>query len=297
MIKLRSFIFILFVVVFVTPGFSGSRWPVTRTSPGDTNTMNSGFSFGFNMGAYFASPYQANFYNGNPGNVDSIGLIFSNYYYTQEIRQALNDTFRLLELPQKMSYQPALQFGFYVKYSFSKQLGAFAQFNYAKLKANDVFTMGIGPDPSYLTFDEIRTYPIWGTEERIYIDLGVSKTFETSKTVQVFLEGGLNINNTRVKEHKINIESLEYSLINIYGNSPYVPNTQMQTYETRLGGLGIGVFATTGLRFVFNDKVSLDPGVSLYWSQANLEGYQAYRPQYSVFVRLCYHSLSSLSGN
>jgi len=296
MIKLRSFIFIFIALFFVQISYSRPSESGKEPFPGDTNQYNTGFSFGFNMGAYFANPTQGNFYNGSSGNVDSIGLVMSNYYMVEDIKRELNNTFRLLELPTAMHYQPAMQIGFYVKYSFSRQLGAFMQFNYAKLKAKDVFTLGIGPDPSYLTFDNIQTFPIWGTEERIYIDLGVSKTFETSQWVHVFLEGGLNINNTRVKEHKIAIGSLEYSLINVYGNSPYVPNTQMQTYETRLGGLGIGAFATTGLRFVFNEKVSLDPGVSFYWSKANLEGYSAYRPQYSVFVRLCYQNLSSLTG-
>jgi hypothetical protein len=263
--------------------------------PGDTNRLNSGFSFGINMGAYFANKYNGNFYNGADGNVDSMGLVFNNYYYIQDIQRALNDTFRLLELPMEMAYQPALQFGFYVKYSFSNQLGVFMQFNYAKLKAKDVFTVGLGPEHTYLSQDDIVTYPIWGTEERIYIDLGVSKTFETSKTIQVFVEGGLNINNTRVKEHKIAIANLEYSLINIYGDSPYVPNTQMQTYETRLGGLGVGAFASGGLRFLFSNKISLDPGFAFYWTKTNLEGYPAYHPQYTVFLRLCFQRLSDLS--
>lgn len=296
MTNFRSFIIILLATLFVQTAYSRSAEWGKDPYPGDTNKLNSGFSFGFNMGAYFANAYQGNFYNGASGNVDSIGLVFSNHYYTMDIRAELNDTFRLLELPAQMKYEPALQFGFYVKYSFSKQLGAFMQFNYAKLKAKDVFTMGIGPDLSGQAFDDIREYPIWGTEERIYIDLGVSKTFETSDQVQVFLEGGLNINNTRVKEHKIAIGSLEYSLINIYGTSPYIPNTQMQTYETRLGGLGIGAFATTGLRFIVSDKLSLDPGFSLYWSKANLEEYSAYRPHYTVFVRLCFQNLSALTS-
>lgn len=294
--KLTIFAFIAVTLFFLQTPLAAQAGSERPPVPGDSVRLNSGFSFGINMGAYFANGFHGNFYNGAAGNVDSIGLIFTNYYYTQDIRKELQDTFRLLELPTGMKYQPAMQFGFYVKYSFDRQLGAFLQFNYAKLKAKDVFTLGVGPEASYLTFDDIRTYPIWGTEERIYIDLGVSKTFETSKNVQVFLEGGLNINNTRVKEHKIQIGSLEYSLINIYGDSPYIPNTQMQTYETRLGGIGIGAFATAGLRFVFNDKISLDPGFSFYWSKANLEGYSAYRPHYAVFVRLCYQSLSALTG-
>jgi hypothetical protein len=271
----------------------------THYLPGDTSKTNTGFSFGLNMGAYFGNKYQANFYNGSSGNVDSINLFFGNRNYWEPVarNEFGTDTLRLLELPTDMHYQPAMQIGFYIKYNFSNNLGAFIQFNYCKLTAKDVFTLGIGPEPTYLTFDNIQAFPIWGKEERIYIDIGVSKTFETSKYVQLFIEGGLNINNTKVKEHKIQVGSQEYSLINIYGNQAYVPNTQLQTYETHLGGLGIGGFATGGLKFLFNNKISLDPGFSFYWTKANLEGYSAFRPQYTVFVRFCFQNLFSSSNN
>jgi hypothetical protein len=267
--------------------------------PGDSTKSNTGFSFGLNMGAYFGNKYQASFYNGLPGNIDSMNLIFSNKYYRDDIYREFNgvDTVRLLELPTDMHYQPAMEIGFYIKYNFSNNLGAFIQFNYCKLTAKDVFTLGIGPEPTYLAFDNIQTFPIWGKEERIYIDIGVSKTFETSKYVQLFIEGGLNINNTKVKEHKIQIGSLEYSLINIYGDQSYVPGAQIQTYETHLGGLGIGGFATGGVKFLFNNKISLDPGFSFYWTKTNLEGYSVFRPQYTVFVRFCFQNLFTSSNN
>ncbi len=291
---LRLFL-ILTVLLFSTGSILSAN--TENGWPGDSLRKNTGFIFGINMGAFWAHKYQAGFYNGSPGNVDSIGLIFSNYYYKEDIRRELNDTFRLLELPADMRYQPAMQVGFYVKYNITPTTGAFIQFNYSKVKTKDVFTMGIGGEPQYLTFDDIRMYPIWGSEERIFIDIGFSQTFPVDKIFQPFLEAGVNFNNTRVIENKIAINNLEYSLINVYGNSPYIPNTQMQVYETRLGGLGVGGFASAGFRMVFSKNISLDPGFTFLWNKANLEGYGAYKPHYSVWMRFCFQNLFGNSGS
>lgn len=297
MIKLKTLCLFITILIFSARTFATPTNFELRTHPGDSTRNNKGFIFGINMGAFFANKFHAGFYDGSPENVDSMGLVFTNYYYLQDIKRELSDTFRLLELPQNIKFQPAMQVGFYVKYNFDNNFGVFMQFNYAKLKAKDVFTMGIGPDPSYLTFDNIQMFSIIGTEERINIDIGVNKTFETSKTIQLFLEGGLNINNTRIKEHKIYIGSKDFSLINIYGTTPYAQNTQQQTYEPRLGGLGIGAFAGGGVRFVFNNKISLDPGFTFFWAQAKHVGYTAYKPHYAVYLRFCFQNLFGSSDN
>jgi len=256
---------------------------------GDT-LYSTGFSFGLNMGAFWANKYQANFYNGSNVNDDSINLVFGNKYYLNEITAALNDTFHNVQLPAEMHYQPAMLIGFNIKYNMTHNLGVFLQFNYQALRAKDVFTMDLGP-PGVYHQDSSLICPIWGKEDRYNIDLGISKDFSLSKNIAIFAEGGMNINYTKVKEHKIAIGSLEYSLINIYGNQPYIPNTQMQTYTMHLGGWGIGGFVNAGVRLIFNNHVSLDPGASFYWSQIKLKGYTAYRPHFAVFVRLSYQNL------
>ena len=270
---------------------SKSLWykPTTLSPMG--RPSYTGFYFGLNIGALWANKYQANFYNGASGNVDSIGLVFNNYYYREDIRRELNDTFRLLELPTEMRYKATYQIGFYIRYNFVRNSGIFIQFNYAKLEAKDFFTMGIGGTPQYLTFDNIQLFPIWGKEERIYIDIGGSQTFPLDKVLGLYMEAGLNINNTRVLENKIAIGSLEYSLINIYGTTPYIPNTQMQTYQVHLGGLGIGAFLSAGLRANFDKNISLDLGGTFHWNNANLEGYERYRPHAGAYLRLCFRKL------
>lgn len=260
----------------------------SETLPEDSIKQGIGLHYGINIGAFWANDYQANFYSGIPGNIDSIGLIFSNPYYCEQIKRELNDTFRLVELPGKMNYEPAIQIGFYTAYNYTESMGIMLQFNYTKLRAKDVFLLGIGAQPTYLTFDELQTYPVWGVEERINIDAGITKTFNSGNNTNLFLEGGLNFNNTKVKEHKILVGSQEFSLINIYGDSPYTPNTQLQTYAIRLGGLGYGGFINGGIKFLVNEKFSLDIGGGFMWSKINLQGYSRNNAHYSIFTRLCF---------
>jgi len=290
---IKIFLVITCLCTFTLQYASGQNNPYGKVR-GDT-LYSTGWSFGLNMGAYFANKYQANFYNGSNQNVDSINYIFGNYYRLNEIKAALGgDTFRLLELPAAMHYKPAVMIGFFGKYNMTHNFGIFLQCNYQSLKAEDAVTIALGPAQSYqLKWDSIILCPIWGKEDRMNIDLGLSKDFVLDESVHVFAEAGMNINYVHVKEHKIAIQSFEESLINIFGDQPYVPNTQMQEYTVRLGGWGMGGFLSGGFRFIFNNHVSLDPGATFYWNEVKLLGYTAFRPNFTVFARLSYQNLVS----
>lgn len=283
----KHFLLLAFIMGMLTTAITAQNNPYGKVR-GDT-LYSTGWSFGLNLGAFWANKYQAGFYNGHSGNMDSINLIFTNHYYLQEIKRELNDTFRLMELPMDMRYQPAMLIGFTVRYSMTHNFGIMLSCNYHSLKAKDVFTMALGPGAA--AFDSLLLCPIWGKEDRMHIDLGLSKDFVIDDGINFFLEGGMNVNYSKVKEHKIAIRSLEYSLINLYGNQAYIPNTQLQEYNVHLGGWGIGGFVNAGFRLVFNNHVSLDPGATFYWTRANLEGYSAYKPHFSVWVRLSYQNL------
>jgi hypothetical protein len=290
--KKRSVKYTALICLFITlfSGAFGQNNPYGKVK-GDS-LYSTGWSFGLNMGAYFGSKYQANFYNGSSLNIDSMNLVFGNKYYREEIERLYNtDTVVLLELPADMHYQPAMMIGFFVKYNMTTNLGVLLQFNYQKLTAKDVFTMIPGPALNYLTWQDIHVYPIWGKEERMNIDLGISKDFVLGESVHFFAEGGMNINYVKVKEHRIAIEGLDYSLINIYGDQPYVPGMQQQTYNVHIGGWGMGAFLNAGFRLIFNNRVSLDPGAAFYWSQIKLKGYTAFKPHFAAYVRLSYQNL------
>jgi len=280
-------LFVSFVIVFLLavdiPAFA------LQTSD-DSTAQNRSWSFGINCGAAFANKYQANFYNGAEGNENEISLIFSNQYYRDEISQVINDTFSIYGMPTGMKYKPAFCVGMYIKKNFNNHFGAFVQFNYSKFTAEDLFTLKIGATSPSQAFPNLKNYPIWGKEDRINIDIGASYEFPLDEKIFGFVEVGFNLNNTKVRENKIAIENLEYSIINLYGNQYYIPNTQLQEYPVRQGGIGLGAFLSPGVKFQFSEHVAVDLLGSIYWAKINLMHYNTFRLHYNVMLRFVFSS-------
>jgi len=247
------------------------------------------WDLGLNFGLYWPSKFHAGFYDGSSQNVNNINYVLNNQYWHDEIKNALNaaDDFYLRELPTNMRYTVAFQIGMYFRKTFDNYTGFSLQFDYSKLTASDFFTLEVDPQPSIGKEPDIRIYPIWGIEDRINIDLLFSKYFKTnSKMIVPFFEGGLNINSSLVKEHKIQIENLTYSLVNVYLNGGYIPGSGQNTYKVQQGGIGWGVSAAAGVKLVFNESVSIDPGFRVYYQKVKLEGYEQFKPSFALFIRL-----------
>jgi len=268
---------------FPLDDFSKRRKP--RRKPADTVDIT-GWRYGLNIGSYFANPHSAGFYSGRPENENTINYIIRNKYRYDELRRLINfsDTFFLREYPSRMTYDPAVLVGFIAKYNFTNQLGFFFQFNYVKLKSTDFFTAEVDP-MQFLTEPDIRLYGIVGVEERVNVEMGLSRYIALGPKTNLFLEGGLNINDSEVRSHEIQIEGQTYDLVNVYGSQNYVPNTSLQTFELKQGGIGFGAFFTAGVQLIFNENISLDPGISLWWKRINLVGYDAYTPHWAISVR------------
>jgi hypothetical protein len=287
LMKCRIFRFLIIGLFLLSP-FSSFSQKHHKSDEDNEIPKNRSWSFSINTGMAFASKYHANFYNGAEGNQNEISYVLGNYYWNQEIQRAVNDTFTLVGMPTNMKYSPAFCVGFSIKKKFNNHVGVFAQFNFSRLKARDVFTIKIGSTPSGSAFPNLANYPIWGKEDRINIDLGVSGEIALAKKISGFLEGGLNINNTRVKENSISIESLQYSIINIYGNQGFIPNTPQQEYNIKEGGLGVGLFLSPGVEFKFNDNVAVDLLGSIYYSKINLMHYSTFGLHYNVMIRFVF---------
>jgi len=246
------------------------------------------WDLGLNFGAYLPSKYHAKFYDGREENVNKISYVFSNKYWYEDIKRELNasDTVFVRELPTNMRYNAAFQVGIYLRRTFDNYIGFSLQFDYSKLTAADVYTLEV--DPNYIGSEpDIRIYNIWGVEERINIDLLFSKYFKTKNPIIIpFFEGGLNITSTEVKEHKIKVENLEYSLVNTYINGSYVPGAPQNSYEIYQGGMGVGFSVAAGIKFQLSQQFSFDPGIRLYYQKIKLEGYDVMKPAFSIFFRL-----------
>lgn len=299
---MKRFFAILFSVMLLLPWHAeaGKRTKKKERKEKDTTENNVGVYVGINLGAYFGNAHSAAFYNGAPENENNLNYIFNNQYYCNDIDTLLREPWEWEnDYPRNMHYKPAISIGFYLKYNFINNFGAFLQFNLAKLTAQDAFSLTISPR-LYPTFQDIRLYPIWGKEMRYNIDLGVSRMFDFSRRLGLSVDFGINLNNTLVKENKIRIDNpeteaaKEFSIVNVYLNQQYQPGVQLTEYNIRQGGIGYGLFLGTNLRLIFNDYISIDPGVSAFYSKINLKGYNSFRFHYYLFVRMTFKNISDI---
>lgn len=260
--------------------------PVKAQKPENTNVT--GLDVGLNFGFYIPNNYNAGFYDGSDANDNKISYVLGNTYWRNEINNLLNisDTFIIAEMPLNMKYTPTYTMGIYFRKTYDNYLGFSASFNYSKLVANDVLVLEVDPN-QILTQPDYRYINIWGIEDRMNMDFNISKYFPIKNKMFVpFVEAGLNINSTKVKENKIKVVNSDYSLVNIYLNQAYTPGVQLNEYVINQGGIGFGVNLGGGVRMIFNEKISIDPGFTIYQSRINLDGYKGFRPSAVFFVRL-----------
>lgn len=248
-----------------------------------------GWEFIGNFGGYWGNKYQASFYNGKASNVNNVNYVLGNSYWHDEIKNLLmtyanRDSFVLSQLPESMHYSTTMHVGFGVRYNFNPMWAFNLEFNFAKLTAKDFITFEVFPSYDNESHSYLQ-YPIWGIETRTNIQAGVVHTFNVGKKIRPFFELGLVATNTIVKESKITIEEKDYNLVNIYSGN-YLPGTNQQEYQIRQGGIGVGGYLDGGVKFIFNDFVSMELYAALYYQQINLEGYNSFKMQESAMLRL-----------
>ena len=252
------------------------------------------WDFGINFGAYFANKYTANYYNGSDENVNKISWVMETKYWYDEIKQILHaDSVILREYPTNMNYHVALMGGLFFRYNFTRRWGLFLEFNYTQLTTDAQFTLEVDPyDQPNLP--ELFLYGIHGREQRVNFDLGAHCRFPVyKKKMNLFLQAGLNINYTGVMKSYINIEDHEYSIINIYGDQYYVPNSNIQGYQTTQGGFGYGPYAGGGMGFTFTRQIGMELGGYLNYITVDLEGYKQFKPNGGAYIRFLLNNLIS----
>ena len=255
----------------------------------DFSNDGRGWSFGLNVGVYYPSKNTANYYNGNSTNENNTSYVMSNYTWYNAIYKALgaHDSISIAGLPQNMHYKLAMQPGLYAQYSFNPKLALVIEFNYMKLKANDAITFEVDPKP-YATEPDLRLYPMRGVEERVYANIGIKNSFPKTDQLSWFVTGGVNVNSTKVKKSSFYVEDNEYSMINVYGNNQYIPNSNMQTFNVYQGGIGFGIFGGAGASLKFANSIVIEPGFTAHWLMVKLEHYRDMNPGIGAYIRFMY---------
>jgi hypothetical protein len=255
----------------------------------DNSKDGRGWIFGLNVGVYYPSKVTAAYYNGNSNNVNNVDYVMSNTYWYQDIKNALgaHESVEVAGLPENMHYKLAMQPGLYAQYCFNSTLAIMIEFNYMKLKADDVITFEVDPPQDYLGNPDLRLYPMRGVEERIYSDIGIKRTYPKTDKLSYYVMGGINVNSTEVKKCSFYVEEVEYSMINIYEDGGYVPNGNTQTYTVYQGGIGVGMFAGAGAALNFSGVV-IEPGITFHWLKVKLDGYQNMNPGIGANIRFLF---------
>lgn len=321
--KLNVYIFLAAVaIMLLMPLKNPAQVAYQRFTPEEMNWSEynlTGWRFGINMGLYFANKSSARYYSGLPQNENNIAWVLNNYYWYQEVNQQLNSRHILksnnippqwngafqewrsiydvgvgdttkwwIYYPTNMKYDAAISPGFYAKYNFNNTTGVFIQSNYVKLTTSGIFQMVID---SITGFSEPALRPgyIKGVEERVNIDIGISKFYRTGQITSVFIETGFHLNSTKVLENRIQIGNKEFNIVNRYLNQNFVPNTNITEYNVYQGGLGFGIFLNGGVKFILAESISIDPGVQLFWKNINLEGYNDFGLNYYTYIRMIFN--------
>jgi len=245
------------------------------------------WEFGINLGAYFPHKYSAGFYSGAPGNVNNLNYVMSNKYWYQDIKRLMgsNDTVIVDGYPANMHYQAGFTGGLFLRYNFNRKNGLLLEANYTWYTASDYITYWVDPQ-YYITLQDIRPEPVVGKEARVLLDLGYQRSFPFKSRLYLFLQAGGIMSYTQVQKSYVLIEGTEFSMINIYGDQVYVPNTDIQTQNIYQNAFGFGGFLGAGAGIPLNDNFGLEPGFSMQYYPTNLTGYQGFRPNWSVYLRI-----------
>lgn len=256
----------------------------------DNSTDGRGWIFGLNVGVYYPSKSTAAYYNGKSYNKNNVEYVMSNYYWYQDIFHALgaHDSISVSGLPENMHYKLAMQPGLYAQYCFSSTLTLMIEFNYMKLKADDVITFDVDPPLDYLGNHTLLLYPMRGVEERVYADIGLKRTYPKTDKLSYFIMGGVNVNSTQVKKSSFYVEEVEYSMINVYADGGYVPNGNTQSYSVYQGGIGVGGFGGAGVALTFGNSVVIESGFTAHWLMVQLDGYKNMNPGIGAYLRFMY---------
>ena len=261
----------------------------------DLNYPGPGADFIIAGGIYFGGKVPAGYYSGIPTHENNLNYIFNNQSWRHEIARLIadnnpntspNDSIWIKEYPMDMRYKPAMSVSLGVSYRFNKHWRMTLYYSFARLVAKDVFTVGF---PNLVPGNESNDYlmyVIMGKENRSFFDLTGSYTFHVNKVVKPFIELGAQFNFVRVKSFDAIIENKTYNLLNVYGSSTYIAGAGMQELDTKYGGPGFGFMGAAGIKFAFNQWISVDPCFYISFGKVGLNGYKNFHFNYGAYVRI-----------
>ena len=265
-----------------------------------------GLSVFVDAGLLVPNGKQANFYDGRDERQNTIYRVLHSESYGREIWQSLKNqgyitdavgSYSQLQVEEwpDMYYKLTYQIGFGLRYGYDGGWGWLLRFDYARLTAAGAWNISSANGTGVVS-DRGRYVRcgMYGLENRILIDIAATKRVELRNNFALEIDAGLNVNNTKVKEQKIEVAGNYYNVLDIWnGNTPYVG---IGTYDyVNQGGIGLGTFASLTLAYELRGYGSAELGYTGYFMQTKYKGYNdddAFALQHVVFVRFNLNNFS-----
>lgn len=252
-----------------------------------------------NAGAYWSSDATANFYSGRPTATDNVGGIYrilKSNTYGHEIWQDLRTNrlvsdaigsesdFMVAEYAN-MYYRLSYQIGVGIRYDYASGFGWLLRFDLAKLRANGQWNIDATNGTGQLGYDRYVSCGIVGIEDRINIDLAITRSVALTRALDLELNIGASLINTKVKDNIIIVNGHSYSILDRWGGR--TPDVGVGGYEyINQGGIGYGFFASLLVGYQVPGIGALKIGYTCAQNRIVLQNYTAWGWHHSLGVRI-----------
>ena len=287
------------VALIITLAMLAASATADDGKPPSSSRRNTGLGVFADAGAYWSSDATANFYSGRPTATDKTGgiyrIIHSNSYgheIWQDLRtnRLISDAvgsegeFIIAEYPQ-MYYRLSYQLGVGIRYDYESGFGWLLRFDLAKLRANGQWNLDATNGTGQLGYDRYVPCGITGIEDRINIDFAITRSVALTDSLDLELDLGASLINTKVKDNLIIVNGHSYSILDRWnGNSPDVG---VGSYEyINQGGIGYGFFASLLIGYQVPGLGALKIGYTCAQNRIVLQHYTAWGWHHSLGVRI-----------
>ncbi|MBQ9417007.1 MAG: hypothetical protein IJU19_00295 [Bacteroidales bacterium] len=221
----------------------------------DGEPPSTGLSVFVSADAYRAARNAASFYDGSPSSPNTILRILHSETYGTQIWSSLKNAglitdaignynnLTIAEYPDAIDYRISYQIGLGIRYDYPSRFGWLLRANLAKLQAQGTFNLSTDNGTGILGSTQYIPCGILGKEDRISLDLALTRTFPLSRNLELELDLGASLLNTKVRDNLIEIAGSTYSILDRWNGLSPSSTTGEYDYINQ-GRIGYGIFTS-----------------------------------------------------
>lgn len=272
----------------------------------DDKPPSPGLSVFANAGGFWADRVTANFYSGREENANTIyRVLHSNTYgeqiWTSLVNQGLispsaissYSQLQVVEYPD-MYYRISYQIGLGLHYVYRSGFGWLLRFDMARLNAIGAFNLSSNNGTGVLGSDPYIRCGMLGKEDRISIDVALTRSVALNDVLDLELDLGASLINTKVQDNLIEIGGGAWSILDVWGGRSPDYGVGDYTYINQ-GGIGYGVFVSLLVGYNVPEVGTIKAGYSCYQTRTVLEDYTAWGWQHMLGIRFEMNNFSFIN--